>query len=98
MSIKYDVLLTVSACPEAYEVYLITPQYKTLVADLRLRHGRFTVQTTTNDIIHTTYPEGDGIFHNEERTPHLVQAIIKLHSHLFGNDKLFSVNIDRCRE
>ena len=76
---------TCLACPEQYDVYY----EDTLCGYMRLRHGWFRTEyyETPEDkgnycgkIVYEYYPEGDGIFMNEEREEHLkkgAEAIVK---------------------
>lgn len=62
--------------PEQYDV--LKDEYK--VAYLRLRHGEFTVSYPDYDgeIIYEAYPNGDGIFDEDERLNYLTKAMRKI--------------------
>ena len=66
-SIKEKIRLveTCYACPEQYDAFIGEKQ----VGYLRLRHGYFRVDfpDCNGEVIYTAYPEGDGIFDEDER-------------------------------
>ena len=72
----YKLELTCTACPEQYDVY---DNEGNQVAYPRLRHGSFTA--TCPDVggeqVFHAYPEGDGIFNDNERLHFLNEAITK---------------------
>lgn len=64
---------TCFACPEQYDVY----EGDTQIAYLRLRHGTFraVVPDVGGEVVYTSNPRGDGVFHDSERTEELTKAI-----------------------
>jgi hypothetical protein len=60
------------ACPEQYDAY----HGDQIVAYLRLRHGRFTVECPDigGTLVYEAHPEGDGIFVDDERSFYLGHA------------------------
>jgi predicted acetyltransferase len=79
-----DLRLTCSACPEQYEVYRNEVQ----VGYIRLRHGKFTVQTEVmGEIMYQAEPIGDGIFEPHEREHYLDEAMKAILLSLNENNK-----------
>lgn len=75
----YRLEKTCDACPEQYDVYKDGAK----VAYLRLRHGSFRAEV--NGItVYTAYPQGDGVFEEDERMYYLVLAIKAIDDHLNG--------------
>ena len=68
----YKLIRTSYACPEQYDVYDEETDEK--IGYLRLRHGIFRAEYL-NEIVYETFPEGDGIFEEEERMKFLSTAI-----------------------
>jgi len=64
---------TCTACPEQYDAFIENKQ----VGYLRLRHGIFTVLCPDHHgiIVYEARPNGDGIFHYEERDYYLRFAV-----------------------
>jgi len=58
---------TCDACPEQYDAYKGT-EY---VGYLRLRHGRFTVEDVSGNLLYSATPKGDGCFDSDERDHYL---------------------------
>lgn len=79
----YDLKLTCGACPEQYDVFLDGSK----VGYLRLRHGRFRadVPDCGGETVHSSYPNGDGIFDEDERDYHLNAAIDAIDERLKEN-------------
>lgn len=71
-----EIKLTSYACPEQYEIF----QEGRQVAYYRLRHGEFRVDFPQcgGEIILCEYPNGDGIFDENERLIYLTKAIRKV--------------------
>lgn len=69
----YELIETCGACPEQYDVFLNDEQ----VGYLRLRHGRFyaSVPDVGGCIVYEAAPNGDGMFHPNERMFYLTNAI-----------------------
>ena len=69
----FDLQLTCSACPEQYDVLMRGEN----VGHLRLRHGRFRVEypDIPGETIFEAYPNGDGIFEDNERLVFLTKAL-----------------------
>lgn len=67
---------TCGACPEQYDVFDGEQQ----VGYLRLRHGWFRADCPDvgGKTVHEAYPRGDGIFNDDEREAHLVEAVKKI--------------------
>jgi hypothetical protein len=65
---------TCGACPEQYDAFDGAGRQ---VGYLRLRHGRFTVEYPDcgGERLGDFYPEGDGMFRDEERARYLAQAL-----------------------
>lgn len=74
-----DLLMTCSACPEQYDVFLSGTQ----IGYLRLRHGVFTVcyPDVRGTLVYKAYTAGDGIFEDTEREHYLIHAIEALLQH-----------------
>jgi hypothetical protein len=70
----YKLVLTCPACPEQYDV-LTADGSK--IGYLRLRHGWFRadVPCAGGETIYESYPNGDGIFDDDERMPELTKAV-----------------------
>jgi hypothetical protein len=68
-----ELKMTCGACPEQYDVFKDGKQ----VAYYRLRHGEFTVDypNVSGEEIMSEYPNGDGIFDNDERLVYLTKAM-----------------------
>lgn len=68
-----ELKITCSACPEQYDVFKDGKQ----VAYYRLRHGYFTVDYPEcgGEEILNEYPNGDGIFDDNERLLYLSKAM-----------------------
>ena len=79
---EYELIRTCEACPEQYDVYKGGEQ----VAYLRLRHGHFyaSVPDCGGDVVYKAYPDGDGIFDDDERSAYLSAAIEAVRSHMEG--------------
>ncbi len=75
---RFSAELTCFACPEQYDVTDRSTGQQ--VAYFRLRHGRFTVTSpdVEGDLVHQTYPDGDGQFTAEERSGELNRALASL--------------------
>jgi hypothetical protein len=74
---EVELKLTCEACPEQYDAFYLGKK----IGYLRLRHGIFTVDYPFcgEKIIFTAYPEGDGMFFDEEeRSYYLGKAKIAL--------------------
>lgn len=71
MSIKLE--KTCHACPEQYDMYIGDE----IVGYFRLRHGRFTVEYPNcgGELVYESYPNGDGVFDNNERAYHLHNGV-----------------------
>ena len=69
----FDLQLTCSACPEQYDVLMRGEN----VGYLRLRHGRFRVEypDIPGETIFEAYPNGDGMFEDNERLVFLTKAL-----------------------
>lgn len=69
----YSLVLTCSACPEQYDVFLGDEQ----VGYLRLRHGSFRADTPHcgGETVYRAEPVGDGIFETAERERYLIEAV-----------------------
>lgn len=69
----YQLKLTCEECPEQYDVFKDGNQ----VGYLRLRHGKFTVETPkcSGGMVFQALPAGDGSFYKDERTFYLTEAI-----------------------
>jgi hypothetical protein len=67
---------TSGACPEQYDVFDGERQ----VGYLRLRHGWFRVSCPdySGETVHEAHPRGDGIFDDDERMAHLIEAVKKI--------------------
>ncbi len=78
----YRLVLGCFACPEQYDVF--DPKGN-LIAYLRLRHGKFTVECpdVNGETVYTAYPRGDGIFNAEERLFFLNKAIEAIQKYKF---------------
>lgn len=90
---RFILVMTCSACPEQYDVYLDGMQ----VGYLRLRHGTFTVDCPFGETIFTGNPNGDGVFGYDERDIFLDEAIARIDAKLKREsepDEGFSVQID----
>ena len=70
LSLKF--VQTCFACPEQYDAY----DGDQMVAYLRLRHGRFTVECPDvgGTLVYKAHPKGDGIFDDDERSIYLGHA------------------------
>lgn len=79
----YNVHRTCHACPEQYDVF---DQNGMQVAYLRLRHGSFRVDVPDcgGETILQEYPNGDGIFDNNERLGFLKMAVAAI-QHYYAN-------------
>ena len=68
-------ICTCSACPEQYDVF----DNKTgeQLGYLRLRHGYFRADYLEcgGETVYEAEPAGDGIFEEDERLPHLTEAV-----------------------
>lgn len=71
--LKYKLIMTCEACPEQYDVFLNDKQ----VGYLRLRHGAFRCDFPEcgEETIYRSYPEGDGMFKDDERDEHISNAL-----------------------
>lgn len=69
----YELHMTCRACPEQYDVFKGVEQ----VGYLRLRHGTFRADYPDcgGGTVFVAYPNGDGIFEDDERDMFLEQAI-----------------------
>lgn len=72
--------MTCGACPEQYDAMLDGKR----VGYLRLRHGYFyaAVPDVGGETVYESYPKGDGMFEDDERTTELnnaLKAIIDYH-------------------
>lgn len=69
---------TCYACPEQYNA--INKITNEMVGYLRLRHGHFTVEVPDvfGKLVYESYPKGDGIFEEDERTSELTNAILAI--------------------
>ena len=74
----YKLIMTCAACPEQYDVTIDGD----LVGYLRLRNGHFTVSYPYcgGKIIYESYPKGDGMFNDHERSYYLTKAISAIHN------------------
>lgn len=70
----YRLVRTCGACPEQYDVL---DSQGNQVAYLRLRHGSYTVSApdVSGEVIYQAFPQGDGIFEDDERVEHLEESI-----------------------
>lgn len=77
----YELRLTCYSCPEQYDVF---DKYRTQVAYLRLRHGKFyaAVPDVGGKIVYESLTIGDGIFDQNERMEHLNKAIESIQEYL----------------
>lgn len=68
-----EIKMTCGACPEQYEVFKNGNQ----VAYYRLRHGEFRVHIPDcgGETIYESFPNGDGIFDDDERLRELTNAM-----------------------
>lgn len=73
----YKLELTCRACPEQYDVL---DDEGNMVAYLRLRHGSFTAECPDvgGTVVFNAYPNGDGIFEDDERFFHLQESITRI--------------------
>lgn len=80
-SLGYELVLTCGACPEQYDVL----KDSEIVAYLRLRHGRFTVNVPDvgGKLLYETHPKGDGIFTDDERYKYLEGALLHIHNYYY---------------
>ena len=69
---------TCLACPEQYDA--IDATTGDTIGYLRLRHGHFTVEVPDvyGELVYESYPEGDGIFEEDERDAELAAAILAI--------------------
>jgi hypothetical protein len=74
----YRLVLTCGACPEQYDVF----KGEENVGYLRLRHGRFTADAPFGHTIYTAYPNGDGVFDDDERDRYLAEAVAAIDAEL----------------
>lgn len=74
---KLELRMTCPACPEQYDVF---DDCGSKVGYFRLRHGVFTVDVPDcgGETIYEAYPNGDGIFDDNERLIFLAKALRKL--------------------
>lgn len=70
----HDLTQTCGACPESYSV----TKNGVHVGTLRLRHGVFTATDVNDDVVLTEYPEGDGVFEQNERIGFLTKGVESL--------------------
>ena len=65
--------MTCGACPEQYDVFHGDEQ----VGYLRLRHGTFSASVPDygGETVYEAYPQGDGIFEDDERVFYLRAAV-----------------------
>lgn len=77
---RLEFMLCSEACPESYEVYAEGGAEKYAkdlpvdrIADLRMRHGVFTVEYRNSEIFRAK-PKGDGTFIEDERHHYLSMA------------------------
>ena len=73
-------ILTCSACPEAYDVFYTENGEEKQIGYLRLRHGIFYAAYPDygGEDVYVCRPKGDGIFNADEREEHLTKAVIAL--------------------
>lgn len=71
-----NLIKTCEACPEQYDAYNSKTNEK--IGYLRLRGGHFTVQNSNEEVIYSAYPNGDGMFRDDEREYYLSLARICL--------------------
>lgn len=73
--------LTCYACPEQYDVF---DKDNKQVGYLRLRHGRFTVESPDvgGTLVYQAHPEGDGVFRDSERQFYLTEAVKAINKHI----------------
>lgn len=71
---------TCIACPQQYDAFIGNTQ----VGYLRLRHGRFTVESPDvgGKLVYSGYPKGDGIFMKDEEAFFLNEAVNSILAHL----------------
>ena len=71
---------TCYACPQQYDAFLDGKQ----VGYLRLRHGRFTVESPDvgGTLVYSGYPNGDGIFDSDEEEFFLTEAVDSILAYL----------------
>lgn len=71
---------TCYACPQQYDAFI----GQTQVAYLRLRHGRFTVESPDvgGALVYSGYPKGDGIFAADEEEFFLNEAVDSILAYL----------------
>ena len=69
------------ACPEQYDVF---DENDNQVGYLRLRHGNFRVDYPNcgGKVIYDAYPNGDGIFEEDEREHYLDMAKLAIQNEL----------------
>lgn len=74
----YRLICTCGACPEQYDVFDDNNGKK--VGYLRLRHGYFRADYPDcgGETVYEADTKGDGIFDDDERTPHLSAAVAAL--------------------
>jgi len=70
----YKLVLTCPACPEQYDVFDCDGKK---MGYLRLRHGWFRADAPCcgGDTVYESYPNGDGMFDDDEREPELTKAV-----------------------
>lgn len=68
-----EIIMTCGACPEQYDILKDGKQ----VAYYRLRHGEFRVDSPDcgDETIYVAFPNGDGIFDDDERLVYLSNAL-----------------------
>lgn len=77
MDIKgLNFIRTCDACPEQYDVY---DKNKNLVGYVRLRHGYLYAEypDVGGEMVYEAYPEGDGIFKNDDERKYHLNKIAK---------------------
>ena len=84
---RYRLICTCGACPEQYDVFdEIT---KRQVGYLRLRHGFFRADLggCGGETVYEAETNGDGVFDDNERMPHLRAAVIALEAAIMAGSK-----------
>lgn len=79
-----QLVCTSGACPEQYDVFDGDKQ----VGYLRLRNGWFRADCPDcgGEMVHESYPRGDGIFGDDERMAHLTEAVKKIREWMTRNN------------
>lgn len=81
----YRLVLTCGACPEQYDVL---DSQGNQVAYLRLRHGSYTVTVpdVCGKVIYQAFPQGDGLFDDDERVMYLKESIKRIQRYYINRE------------